>query len=365
MLKRVAWSQQVGAGRLGNDDHAHNILDFGAVGDGRTDNRRALQRAFSHARANGGRVYIPAGMFVRSGLLSINGIKVSGAGESAILKATQYGEEAIILRGDGVTFSNVRIEGFNGARLATDESVQVLVQSARDFAIENVHIVGSSSAGIKVNNSGYGYIANNLVENTRADSIHIVHSSHAILVERNRVLHSGDDGISVVSYRGGGIVRDVTIRDNKVLYNEWGRGISVLGGSDVLISRNHVDGGAADRAGIYIAAENEWDTEGVRNIRVVANTLVDGGGRFANHGAITIYNSQAAAGLAIDCVTITDNDIISPRRVGILVSGSGDINVAAYGNRVAGPNLGDLVNMGTNSTVITGARSSPQACEVR
>src|SRR5690348_3776271 len=67
-----------------------SVHRFVAVGDGRTDNQAAIQRAFDYAAANKVGVYIPNGVFLHSGALTAKGITISGAGEGAVLKATTY-----------------------------------------------------------------------------------------------------------------------------------------------------------------------------------------------------------------------------------------------------------------------------------
>jgi hypothetical protein len=309
-----------------------DILDFGAVGDGRTDNTRAVQRAFDYAKANGAAVFIPAGTFNHSGTLVGDGITVFGTGDSSLLKATRYGQEALILRGTGGAVSNIHLSGMDGARGSGVNAVGIFVDGAQQFSIENVHLDHGSDAGIFAMRAGYGHIANNLIENTKSDSIHMTAGSHDIVVEQNRVLHSGDDGIAVVSYQGNGKVSHITIRHNDVRYNNWGRGISTVGGSYVLIERNNIVGGTADRAGIYIAAESEYMTESVHKIRVTRNTLMDAGGSGSGHGAITAYNSRVD--LVNDDIIVTDNDIYNPRGVGIKVVGTGEQWLAAYNNRL-------------------------------
>jgi Pectate lyase superfamily protein len=330
-----------------------NVCDFGAKGDGVTDSRAAIQKAFDYAKANGLDVFIPAGTFVHSGTLSADGIRVFGTGDASILKASTYGQEALFLRGDGVALTDLHLIGVGGTRLTSDNSQKVVVQGATNFAIERVHIEKTSTGGMKINGGAYGHIADNLVENTHADSIHMTSASHDILVERNRVLYSGDDGIAVVTYGGGTapMNHDITIRDNEVLYNTWGRGISVLGGSNVLIEHNTVAGGTNDRAGIYIAAEYQYNTQAVHNVRVTGNTITDAGGTTTGHGAITLYNSQS--GLPIDGVTITANDIIDPRKSGIAVMGSGTQRLTIYGNRLVGGAHGLLRNDTNNALVVT------------
>jgi polygalacturonase len=328
-----------------------SITDFGAKGDGVTDNQVAIQKAFDYARANGLDVFIPAGTFLHSGALTATGIQVAGVGDSSVLKATTYGTEAIVLKGDDVGLSNVHLIGVGAGRYQSNYSCAVLVDGATHFTIENVHAEKTSGAGLFILHSGYGHIAGNLIENTKADSIHMTSASHDIVVEQNRIMYSADDGIAVVSYGGatGSPTYNVTIRDNEVLYNTWGRGITVAGGNNVLVEHNTVVGGTADRAGIYIAS-GEYNTQAVHNVRVTGNTLTDAGGSVSGHGAITVYNPGT---LALDTLTITNNDIINPRKAGILVAGSGPESMAIYDNTLTGGSYGLLAKLDPNASIST------------
>jgi Ca2+-binding RTX toxin-like protein len=334
-----------------------SITDFGANGDGKTDSRAAIQKAFDYAKANGKDVFIPAGTFVHSGTLTADGIKVFGSGDKSILKAGAYGKEAVYLKGDGVELSDLHLIGVGGKRLSSDDSQKIVVAGATHFAIERVHIEGTTTGGMKFNGAAYGRVADNVVEKTHADSIHMTSGSHDIVVERNKVMYSGDDGIAVVSYGGssGKYSHDITIVDNEVLYNAWGRGITVVGGTDVLIDHNNIVGGANDRAGIYIAAESSYNTQAVHNVSVTGNTITDAGGASSGHGAITVYNSQS---MTNDGITIAANDIINPRKAGVLVTGSGAQNIALYDNTLAGGKDGLLENNGSKSTVSTAQPST-------
>ena len=74
-----------------------SITDFGARGDGRTDNTAAIQRAFDTAKATGKSVYVPEGVFAHSGVLRANGISIDGAGAKSVLHATNAAKSALIV----------------------------------------------------------------------------------------------------------------------------------------------------------------------------------------------------------------------------------------------------------------------------
>lgn len=308
-----------------------SITDFGAS-SGNADNQTALQNAFDYAKAHGEAVYIPPGTYDHSGTLSIDGVTVYGAGDSSVLQATDPAHEAIYLTGANASLSDVAVDGTGSARLSTPDSADVVAQGASNFAIKDVHITGSASAGIMSFESSNGTIENNTVENTLADSIHLTDASHDITVSGNLVTNSGDDGIAVVSYAGESApVSNVTIQGNTVLHNEGGRGVSVVGGTGVQILANHIEGGPADLAGIYIAAESQWNTYTVHNVLVQGNTITDAGGLSSGQGAITLYDSETGSN---DGITVSGNQIDAPRKAGILVVGDGPQTATIENNHV-------------------------------
>lgn len=66
-----------------------NVKDFGAVGDGKTDDTKAFQDALAEAAKKGATVRVPEGRWVISGVLEIGtsgmGIKGAGSGKSVLV----------------------------------------------------------------------------------------------------------------------------------------------------------------------------------------------------------------------------------------------------------------------------------------
>jgi len=59
-----------------------NVLDFGAKGDGKTDNTAAFQAAIEKAGETGGTVLVPAGQFRFDGVLTLaSGVTLKGIAE--------------------------------------------------------------------------------------------------------------------------------------------------------------------------------------------------------------------------------------------------------------------------------------------
>ncbi len=334
-----------------------SITAFGAKGDGRTDNRAAIQKAIDTARAQGKPVYVPEGVFLHRGTLTLNGVDMIGAGSKAVLKAigaSSSDMQSLILTGTGASVSNLTLDSDATTRGYTGNSAKIQVRDATDFGIRNVTILNSMGAGMIVLRSSRGVIQNNLVRSTNADSIHMTHGSNNIQVLGNRIENAHDDGIAVVSYASyHTAVNNITIRNNTVLNNQWGRNIAVVGGQNVTIEKNYVQGNQAERAGIYIASEWSYVTWGVKNVLVQDNHVRDTGGYKSGQGGVMVYSSTK---YPVEDVVFRRNEIVDSNKFGVflrgqpmdditfdrnLITGSGDRHFYVDGK------VTDLVQTGT------------------
>lgn len=308
------------------------ITAFGAVGDGVSDNAVAIQDALNYASTHSCSVFIPTGTFAYSGVLTANGIAITGSGAQSILKPLDPANEAIILTGNGASIAYLVMVSAAQTRLTTPQSAMIWANGASNYRVQDVLINGSASVGIFSLNSTTGIIANNTVENTHADSISQIQGSNHIEVSGNKIINSGDDGISNVSYVQYPIVHDIQVHGNTVTNNSWGRGISVVGGNSISITNNVVTESVTHLSDIYVAAESQWSTQGVSNVTVSSNTLIDGG---PDQGTVTIYNSQGGA-YSISGVTVSDNQIVQPGYVPVQFVGNGPESGTIQGNTAYG-----------------------------
>jgi hypothetical protein len=326
-----------------------SIKSFGAIGDGVTNNAGAIQKTFNYAAANKCTALVPVGTFAYSGTLTARGIAVTGTGAGAILKALDTNNEALTLTGSGGSISNLVMRGIGSTRNVTYQAAMIWVNGATNFTVENLLIDGGSCVGIFNAAGQAGLIQNNTVKNTLADSITNTNGAYNIMVKGNRVINSGDDGISNNSYLSdSNTVHAITIQGNTVLQNKWGRGLEVSGGSNITFTGNYVDNldGYAD---MYIASEAEWKTQNVATITVTGNTFVNGG---PNQGTAIIYNSEAGS-TTIAGVNINGNQFVNPKagavqfagngsETGLIIQNNTDFSTSAFSfssNRTASPAL--------------------------
>ncbi|GGO06935.1 hypothetical protein GCM10010969_34990 [Saccharibacillus kuerlensis] len=265
-----------------------------------------------------------------SSIFVIDSIKVVGAGRSStVLMSTNPEKGSIDLKGDKVEIRNFKhqyqttVPRGNGAH----EKNSITVRSASNFVIDNIHVSKSSTAGIMMAyGSNNGVVTNNLVENTGADGIHMTTQSHHISVENNTVMGVGDDGVAVVSYGTSPTpVNNIVIRGNDIGNFSKARGISVVGGMDVLIENNKI----ADTmmAGIYISVEGSYNTLNVDRINVNNNTIHHTGIQSPqNHPNVLVYASQGT----IDNVVFYGNVITDGAHRGIGVWGDATIKNVTF-----------------------------------
>jgi hypothetical protein len=294
--------------------------DFGAVGNGSTDNTVAINAALAAGKAQARRVLVPPGTFAYSGVLNANGVCLFGEGDASVLYSTNTGFAAIYLTGNGGVVQGLRLTGVTPTvRTPTNESRRIHAIGASNFLIDNVTIDSGSGAAIMCNDiSSHGTISNNRCSNTLADSIHITDRSHHITIENNVIRNSGDDGVACVSYAPqGGLVNHITARRNDIRGNAGGRGMSVVGGSDVLYENNHMEDVSAS-AGMLVAQEDTYDTFAATNVVYRFNTIVNCGDPSIDHTAVLVTTS------ALD----------GPRHVNILIERNSVIfdiaNVGGY-----------------------------------
>lgn len=303
-----------------------NITSYGASAVTGTDNTTAINNAITAAKAQGAAVYVPSGRFEHAGLIQLDGVVMYGSGQSSILAATDYTNQAVRMTNTNAVLADLKLTAVTSARLAANTTCGIYVDGAVSggtsnigyFLIERVTVDGANGAGMMIKGASNGMIQNNTVKNTLADGIHTTAGSYNIRIRNNNVSQTGDDGIAVVSYqlKDPSPVHDVWITDNQ-FSNQLtaGRGMTVVGGNNVTIQNNTIT--SPMNAGILIASESAYSTFGVNNVTVDGNTITNGGSTGKSHGALMVSSTFND----ISNVTFSNNMVYNSRKMGINVTG--------------------------------------------
>jgi hypothetical protein len=309
--------------------------DFGARGDGVTDDGEAIALALQALDGGGTLVFSPNKTYLKSDLVRVDrpGVKLWGYGAVLYSVVTdreleEQGAARVALHLDapetavyGLTLvSNMRTRvdahpNLSGIWLSSSD------QEAIDNRLEYVNIFVREATRFS--------IARNVVYRSTFDGIHVTTDSSFGKIVGNVVRQTGDDMIAVVSYGlGEPNVGPVLIEDNDVSDQYWGRGIAVVGGHDVEIRNNRISR-TPFGAGILIHSETSYESSNVRNVLVQSNQISDvqtlvpsynpaGNWNRAGHGAIDVYGQ---GGQEVSGVTISGNTIEQADRDAILVRG--------------------------------------------
>lgn len=298
-----------------------SVTDFGAVGDGVTDDTAAIRLAF----ASSSRVFFPAGRWRVTSVLTIAGddVLVHGVGSASVIEYPTNGAASnlrLVFTGDNVTVRDLKFSEVNSPT-RTGLYGCLSFNGATNVLVENVEVDGASSTGIHVMDSHYGRITGCYIHNTCADGIHIQRGSSEWEITGNTVRDTGDDciGVSSHGWPTADYVQSIAVTGNVVgshnNLNAGSRGINFAGVIGGTISDNVVHD--TNACGI-----------GVTSITEGGRTAVSGR---INIGKNTIYNTGADAtstnpqGISLaNCrnVTVQANNVMKTRTQGLILSGS-------------------------------------------
>lgn len=300
---------------------------FGAVGNGINDDTAALQRTFDQAA--GRQVVLPAGsLYAHSAVLHLRttGLHVSGPGE---LLATNEQKSSVWIESD-----NVLLDGGAVVKTATTtqrwsawEQMGLRLDGHAGIVVRNVSVVGSAAAGIYVGGAAHGFVLNHVtVQDTRADGIHMTGGAYSGSVISPTVIDSGDDGVAVVSYSQDGMpCHDITVTSPRVLGTAWGRGLSVVGGTN--ITEANIDVERTSAAAVYVGSEGSpWHTAAATNVTIAGGTIVGANtDTTVDHGAVLVLSGESnvtPTKVVVRSLTITGTRASASRDLGVITHGA-------------------------------------------
>jgi hypothetical protein len=252
-----------------------NLLNYGGVGDGVTDNQKAFSQAIA-AAGTGGSVFVPAGIYDHSGPIVLNGVVLFGAGPSTIVVATNSSPKtggAIELEGFNAGVNSMVIK-YNGSFCShcsqtpdpNPLTAGIYVNNASIFNIVQVNITNTPGNGIDVNTSYYGVITSNLITNTGGDGI-LQWDSNRMYIQNNAFQNAG-------------------CREIELTYSKTGNNGAVITGNQIQSNSYRRSGGAF--------------LSGVMNVAFNGNGIINGdiavvGGPANSHGIGPVFNVQVEA----------------------------------------------------------------------
>lgn len=330
---------------LPRPENSLSVVDYGAPSGDADRDTQAMIQCIAEAKSQGKSVWLPAGDYQQNAVLTLDGVKVAGAGmwHTRILDAvgdsgepTWSGNIGFKLSGEGPRVADLKIEGAVTTR--GSKGAKPFHGVSQNWEIANVWITHTNTgiwmAGKK------GRVTGCRVRFTYADGININNGNTAetgqVVVEHNHVRGSGDDGMAILCHdqeNGTGKTSDITLRNNTVVGIWWGSGTSLAGGSGHTIENNHL----ADGGGFVINLPPSWKKRPLTQSVVRNNLMERCGAGFGDRvkGAIWIYPEYTTA----TGILIEGNRIVSPWFGGVEVHGKQEQEIIFRGNQVLNPPL--------------------------
>lgn len=187
-----------------------SVKNYGAVGDGVTDDTAAIQAAITRVSTQGGGiVFIPAGTYQLSSALTIGttGVNIVGSGVKSILRQTNAtaGVLSFTTTGGFITVNHIvsRIK-INHTSTSTGTAI-----SGQCIAIDNVTVDGPMfRLGVSVTGGSYSFINNSTIRGNSADaSSSAISLSGAIgvLISGCTIERAGSSGACILTAGPGGV----------------------------------------------------------------------------------------------------------------------------------------------------------------
>ena len=348
-----------------------SVQDFGAVGDGVTDDTAAINAAF----AVGGKIYFPSGTYLCSTItLASSDTHIFGSKKSVIKLKNSVNVDLLDLSNfDNITISDLTFDGNKANQTVDVNAVCIRGNGCSNVILQNCTVKNSALTGANIINSDGIKIVNNLFTDcgtknsvNSGDAMYLAFNTNDY-VSGNTVVNPARIGI-IIKGSAGPTATNGTVIGNYVI-NSGENGIGTEDGNARILIVNNVvvDSGdnafASTKAGIAVGEVGEKVTvsgniihnSGSYGIEVThgADETIVSNNSITSSGAMGIFATAVDGSGGLDNLVITGNNITTTVTDGIFIS-------AALTNPLIAANLN--TNISILSNVVRGAARDSIVC---
>ena len=280
-----------------------SVKDFGAIGDGTTDDSVAIQAAINAvASAGGGAVYFPAGTYKGYGVIdSVNNVTLYGDGKGISTIYREYqtadGQAIISIKTTTASVSNITIKNltlksslnstlYDAFGVECNRVAATSPNLAYNISVIDCEVNNTMSAGIVLRNVINARVTGCYVHNTGRDGIQLIAQNGYIA--NNYIDYTADDciGAHESTDSAGRYTTSYQIVNNYCGVTP-ARGIACSGARDTVISGNTIRGWGY--YGIFIVYDYTFEKQTPVRIIIANNTILEASFNISSQAALGIY----------------------------------------------------------------------------
>ncbi|MFL6136682.1 MAG: carbohydrate-binding protein [Frankiaceae bacterium] len=236
-----------------------SVKDYGAKGDGVTDDTTAIQSTVNAAASAGQSVWFPPGTYIQGDRITVpSNVNVKGAGVwwshlHAIYVSHSWAVGFML--NNNTTLSDLRISGVDTQRNGYyDNAILTTSGAGQNDVLSNLWVQHTTVFTGWTDWTG-STISNCRVYDLYADGIHWGDGGPAYNLAANNYFRGmGDDSIAQVNFTNFTTSpHDNTAQFNTVIASYWGRGMADIGGNTLTYRDNVID--STYLAGMMVATE--------------------------------------------------------------------------------------------------------------
>lgn len=177
--------------------HRANVRDYGATGDGSTDDTAAIALALASVPTTGGDVYFPPGTYrISSSLTPQSKTCIHGDGAASLITDITGNMNMIdITNVDDIVITNIGLQGFTVFSIGSRGAIYSGNGGSERVRIQNVYITGAGTCGISLEDSNDIEIIGCTIRNSIEHGILFTEVTRATIVG-NTIVSSGAIGSS-------------------------------------------------------------------------------------------------------------------------------------------------------------------------
>lgn len=317
-------------------DSVFNVKDYGARGDGTTNDTTALTNAAN--AAGGGVLYFPKGTYLCDGLTLQANTTVMGEGLGSVLKS-RTGDVNLLNLANGCKVDKMSFDGNKSANPGAPNNTSggIYAYYVSDYEVTHCYIINTNGPGIHLRFASRGNVTNNNINNC----------NHGVQI------WGGDSAVSDTT-----AIFDITITGNIVknvvggIWGSLGERITIIGNtvencSDVGIDFEGCTFSTADGNTVKDCINGALAVfYGSKYITMNNNTVYQGSG----YG----YGFKAFTTEVNNKISLVGNNIYTVNSIGVSTDQGGLSNSLIEGNVISvnGDNTGIRILEGTKNNII-------------